>query len=149
MTDSGQKKKLISMAIEARNNAYAPYSGYFVGAALLCDDGSIYTGCNVENASYGASNCAERTAVFKAVSEGRRKFVAIAIAGGKKTVAAQETAAAHETDYAYPCGICRQVLREFSDPEKMTVLVCKSVDDYKEMTLEELLPESFGPDHLK
>lgn len=143
MTDPELKKKLISMAVEARSNAYAPYSEYLVGAALLCDDGSIYTGCNVENASYGATNCAERTAVFKAVSEGRRKFTAIAIAGGKKT------GADDDMDYAFPCGICRQVLREFSDPEKMIVLVCKSTEDYKEMTLEQLLPESFGPANLQ
>lgn len=141
--NSELKKKMISMAIEARSKAYAPYSEYSVGAALLCDDGSIYTGCNVENASYGATNCAERTAVFKAVSEGRRKFVAIAIVGGKKA------ATAKDMDYAFPCGICRQVLREFSDPEKMIVLICKNTEDYKEMTLAQLLPESFGPANLQ
>lgn len=141
MIDLNVKSKLIQKAIEARNFAYAPYSGYSVGAALLCEDGSIYTGCNVENASYGATNCAERTAVFKAVSEGRQKFIAIAIAGGKKTDM--------DMDYAFPCGVCRQVLREFSDPKKMTVLVCRNTEEYKEMTLEQLLPESFGPVNLK
>ena len=134
------KNELISMAIQARKLAYAPYSGYMVGAALLCDDGSIFTGCNVENASYGATNCAERTAVFKAVSEGKRSFAAIAIAGGK--------ADAVELDYAYPCGVCRQVLREFCDPEQLTVLVCRSLSDFQEMTLAQLLPNSFGPEKV-
>lgn len=152
MIDSQMKNKLIAMALEARGHAYAPYSGYMVGAALLCEDGSIYTGCNVENASYGATNCAERTAVFKAVSEGKRRFVAIAIAGGKRadaTCADQQTADLHTADYAFPCGVCRQVLREFADPKQMVVIVCKAVDNYKEMKLEQLLPESFGPDNLQ
>lgn len=134
------RTKLIKAAIAARENAYAPYSDYMVGAALLCEDGDIITGCNVENASYGATNCAERTAVFKAVCEGKRRFRAIAIAGGKR--------GAKQLDMAYPCGVCRQVLREFCAPSEMTVIVCRSVDDYREMTLEELLPDSFGPDNL-
>lgn len=134
------RQDLISRAIAARENAYAPYSGYLVGAALLCGDGTVYTGCNVENASYGATNCAERTAVFKAVSEGKREFLAIAIAGGRRE--------ADKLDVAYPCGICRQVLREFSDPEQMTVIICKSTEEYREMPLEALLPNSFGPENL-
>jgi cytidine deaminase len=137
--DQQQKENLITLAMEARKNAYAPYSGYLVGAALLCADGSIFTGCNIENASYSATNCAERTAAFAAVAHGRRRFSAIAIAGGK----------GDETDYAYPCGICRQVLREFSDPECMQVLICKSLTDYRETTLEELFPHAFGPDNLQ
>lgn len=137
------KAKLISMALEARQYAYAPYSGYAVGAALLCEDGSIYTGCNVENASFGATNCAERTAVFQAVSEGKRHFTAIAIVGG------QADEKSETTSYAFPCGVCRQVLREFSKPEQMLILVGKSVHDYQEMTLAQLLPESFGPEHLE
>ncbi len=140
MLDSEIRNRLIDSALEARKSSYAPYSGYFVGAALLCSDGSIITGCNVENASYGATNCAERTAVFKAVSEGNQRFTAIAIAGGKDREQA--------TDYAYPCGVCRQVLREFCTPEEMTVIVCKGREDYKEMTLAELLPNSFGPKNL-
>ncbi len=140
MLDIESRNKLINAALEARKNSYAPYSGYFVGAALLCDDGTIVTGCNVENASYGATNCAERTAVFKAVSEGKQRFVAIAIAGGKDREQA--------TDYAYPCGVCRQVLREFSVPEEMAVVVCKSESDYDETTLAKLLPNSFGPENL-
>lgn len=139
MTDRKTKINLMEKAIEARKHSYAPYSGYTVGAALLCEDGSIVTGCNVENASYGATNCGERTAAFKAVSEGKRRFLAIAIAGGKEG----------DTDYACPCGICRQVLREFSDPKQMEVFICKSTGNYKEMTLEELLPESFGPENLQ
>lgn len=135
MTDA----KLLQKAIEARKNAYAPYSHYLVGAALETEDGSIYTGCNVENASYGATNCAERTAVFKAVSEGKRRLKRIAIAGGNE----------EKQNYAYPCGVCRQVLREFSDPRQMIVLVGTSAQDMKRFTLEELLPESFGPEALE
>ena len=140
MLDNELRNRLIDSALEARKNAYAPYSGYYVGAALLCSGGDIATGCNVENASYGATNCAERTAVFKAVSEGKQRFTAIAIAGGKDREQA--------SDYAYPCGVCRQVLREFCVPEDMIVIVCRSRDDYKEMRLAELLPNSFGPENL-
>ncbi len=140
MLDNELRNRLIDSALEARKNAYAPYSGYYVGAALLCGDGDIVMGCNVENASYGATNCAERTAVFKAVSEGKQRFTAIAIAGGKDKEQAR--------DYAYPCGVCRQVLREFCVPEDMIVIVCRSREDYKEMTLAELLPNSFGPENL-
>lgn len=136
MLDAGTKKELIAKAYEARKNAYAPYSDYQVGAALLCDDGSIYTGCNVENASYGATNCAERTAVFKAVSEGKRRLKAIAIAGGS----------GDNMGMAYPCGVCRQVLREFSEPSQMLIIVAGKDFEYREFSLEELLPESFGPD---
>lgn len=140
MLDNELRNRLIDSALEARKNAYAPYSGYYVGAALLCSGGDIVTGCNVENASYGATNCAERTAVFKAVSEGKQRFSAIAIAGGKDREQA--------SDYAYPCGVCRQVLREFCVYEDMIVIVCRSRDDYKQMTLAELLPNSFGPENL-
>ncbi len=136
-----KRRSLIRAAVSARENSYAPYSGYCVGAALLCKDGSVVTGCNVENASYGATNCAERTAVFKAVSERRREFSAIAIAGGKKGEAM--------LDYAFPCGVCRQVLREFCNPAEFIVIVCRSETDFTEMTLAELLPHSFGPDNLK
>lgn len=135
-------KSLIENAFKARENAYAPYSNYYVGAALLTRNGKIFAGCNIENASYGATICAERCALFKGVSEGCREFSAIAICGGLS----------HEksilSDYAYPCGICRQVLREFANPDKFKVYVAKSVDDYKEYTLSELLPDSFGPDNL-
>ena len=97
-------QELIKQAIEARKQSYCPYSGFAVGAALLCGDGTVYTGCNIENASYSPTNCAERTAFFKAVSEGKREFVAIAIVGGSE-----------ELQKCYPCGVCRQVMSEFCD----------------------------------
>lgn len=133
------KRALIERALGELKHAYAPYSGFRVAAALLCEDGTVYTGVNVENASYPAGNCAERTAVFKAVSEGQRRFLAIAVCGGKD---------GNVTDYCTPCGICRQVMREFADPEHFLVLVAKSADEYREYTLAQLLPESFGPDML-
>ena len=132
------EEKLMEAAIAARKMSYAPYSSYQVGAALLTEDGSIYTGCNVENASYGATCCAERTAVFKAVSEGKRSIKMIAIAGGS----------GDKLNLAHPCGICRQVLREFCDPGKMKVIVGTSASSFQSYTLEELLPESFGPDFM-
>ena len=126
---------LIKEAMKAREMAYAPYSHYLVGAALVVPSGKIYTGCNVENASYGLTNCAERTAIFKAVSEGQRHIDAIAIVGG--TIL--------ETDYAYPCGACRQVMAEFL-PESgdISVIVAKSETDYKTFELSELLPNTFN-----
>ena len=135
-------EQLIENAIEARKMAYTPYSNYKVGAALLSSENKIIKGCNIENAAYGPTNCAERTAFFKAVSEGVKKFSAIAIVGGLE----------NETDlfsgYAFPCGVCRQVMREFCDIE-FEIVVARSVTDYKVYTLGELLPESFGPDNLK
>ena len=136
--------ELVKAAFAARVNAYAPYSGYKVGAALFCSDGSIITGCNVENSSYGLCNCAERTAVFKAVSEGKRGFCAIAIVGGID----KDDEIIKTADYAYPCGACRQVLREFSDPETFKIIVARSEADFKTFTLSELLPNSFGPDSI-
>lgn len=132
-----EEEHLIRLAMEARQKAYAPYSDFLVGAALLTESGKIYQGCNIENASYGATNCAERTAAFRAVSEGETRFEAIAIIGGMRD---------KELTYAYPCGICRQVLREFCDPDQMWVIVARSETDYKKMKLSELLPDSFGPD---
>ncbi len=132
------KDRLIQAALAARKNAYARYSRFQVGAALLTREGKIYSGCNIENASYGAANCAERTAIFKAVSEGEREFSAIAIAGGTD---------AEPTDFCYPCGICRQVLAEFCSPD-LRVYIVKSEKEYKELTLGELLPYSFGGDIL-
>ena len=135
-------EQLIENAIEARKMAYTPYSNYKVGAALLSSENKIIKGCNIENAAYGPTNCAERTAFFKAVSEGVKEFSAIAIVGGLE----------NETDlfsgYAFPCGVCRQVMREFCD-SKFEIVVARSTDDYKVYTLGELLPESFGPDNLK
>nr|WP_294527773.1 cytidine deaminase [uncultured Blautia sp.] len=128
-------RELIQKAFEARQKAYAPYSGFMVGAALLCKDGRIFTGCNIENASYGATNCAERTAFFKAVSEGYREFSAIAIAGGRRD--------ARELEYCAPCGICRQVMSEFCDPDVFLVILPRSEEDYKSYTLGQLLPLGF------
>lgn len=133
-------KELIRSALEARKKAYAPYSGYTVGAAVLTNELRIYTGCNIENASYTPTICAERTAIAKAVSEGWRKLKAIAVVGSEKGDTVGQ--------YAFPCGVCRQVLREFAD-EQFIVIVAKSESDYKIYRLIELLPESFGPENLK
>lgn len=137
------EQKLIELALKARLNSYSPYSKYSVGAALITSDGKYYSGCNIENASYGATNCAERTAIFKAVSEGEKTITMIAIAGGPHSDNPESL-----SDYAYPCGICRQVLREFSDPDNVEIIVARSVNDYKVFSLNELLPDSFGPDYL-
>lgn len=134
------KEKLIQFALEARKMAYVHYSHYTVGAALLTEDGEIYCGCNIESASYGATNCAERTAFFKAISEGKRNFSAIAIAGGMEGEEPKE--------YAYPCGICRQVIKEFVKDD-FRIIVARSLTDYKEYTLSELLPFGFGGDSIK
>ncbi|MBQ8166619.1 MAG: cytidine deaminase [Lachnospiraceae bacterium] len=139
--DNGKYKCLISAALEAREKAYAPYSKFKVGAALLTSDENVITGCNVENASYPACNCAERTAVFKAISMDKKSFEAIAIIAGKENDGIK--------DYTSPCGVCRQVLREFVDPCRFKVIMAKSMDDYKIATLEELLPLSFGPENLE
>ena len=148
--NSMQKNELITKALQARQNAYAPYSDYLVGAAILCEDGSVYTGCNVENASYGATNCAERTAVFKAVSEGKRRFVGIAIAGGKAENATDvgETADLQTTDYAFPCGVCRQVLSEFCDKD-FPILLVTDENNFKQYTLGQLLPLTFGNTYME
>lgn len=126
---------LIEEAFKARKAAYAPYSHYHVGAALLTAGARIYYGANIENASYGASNCAERTAIFEAVNKGEQKFVAIAIVGARE--------GEEPTAYAFPCGICRQVMQEFMNSD-FRVIVAKNVNEYKCYTLAELLPEGFG-----
>lgn len=125
---------LMEEAAKARKLAYAPYSGFSVGAALLCKDGSIYRGCNVENASYGATNCAERTAFFKAVSEGKREFRAIAVVGGPEKEKEQKLCP--------PCGICRQVMEEFCD-DTFVVVLGSSETDYQTYTLREIFPLPF------
>jgi len=128
MTD----RELVNAAIEATKRAYAPYSGFFVGAALLADSGKVYIGCNIENSSFSVTNCAERTALFTAVADGERKFKAIAVAGGKNgEIIAPCT----------PCGVCRQALSEFCDKD-LKVLIARP-DGYDEYTLGELLPKSF------
>ena len=131
--------ELIEKAFEAREASYSPYSKYKVGAALLTKDGKVYKGCNIENASYTPTNCAERTAFFKAVSEGEREFEAIAIVGGYD---------GSPEDYAYPCGVCRQVMMEFCDPKSFHVITAVSRDKYIDKTLEEMLPYGFGPSSL-
>ena len=143
MLNQELKKTLVESAFEAREGSYAPYSRFKVGAAILTADGQIFTGANVENASYGATICAERTAAVKAASSGARQFIAIAITGFSDEVPPEER------DYAFPCGICRQVLREFL-PESgdITVFVALSPEDVFETTLNTLLPHSFGPEHL-
>ncbi len=134
------KKALIEQAIAARENAYTPYSHFKVGAALLGRSGRVYTGCNVENAGYTPTNCAERTALFKAVSEGEREFEAIAIVGSMEGEKNELVTG--------PCGVCRQALYEFGG-DGLVVLMAKSPEDYVERTLGELLPFGFGPANLK
>lgn len=131
---------LIRHALDAREKAYAPYSHYTVGAALLRPDGTIGTGCNVENASYGATICAEQNAVFSSVALGYRHFHAIALAAAPE--------GEPPSSKVPPCGICRQVLREFADPSSFFIIAASSEEDYTIRTLEELLPDSFGPDAL-
>ena len=133
------EKYLIEQAIEARSHAYTPYSHFQVGAALLTKQGKVYKGCNIENAAYTSSNCAERTAIFKAVSEGEREFAAIAIVGSMEGES--------NTLPTGPCGVCRQVMAEFCSLD-MPVIIAKSPADYITMTLGELLPLSFGPANL-
>ena len=125
---------LVQTAVDNLDRAYAPYSNFKVSAALLAKDGRIFTGCNIENSAYTPTNCAERTAFFKAVSEGCMEFKAIAIVGGHNGMI---------TDYVAPCGVCRQVMMEFCKPDKFKIILAKSFDDYKEYTLEELLPLGF------
>ena len=131
---------LANEAKRAMEKAYAPYSGFHVGAALLTREGKVYTGCNIENAAYGPTNCAERTAFFKAVSEGVTSFAAIAIVGGKDGVI---------TELCPPCGVCRQVMMEFCEADKFYVILARSEEDYWIYTLEELLPLGFGAANLK
>ncbi len=135
-------KELVLEAIEARKMAYVPYSGYMVGAALLTADGKVYRGCNVENAAYSPTNCAERTAFFKAVSEGEREFKAIAVIGAHKD------AKPEDFGYFYPCGVCRQVMMEFCKPDEFKVITARSADDFTVYKLKELLPNGFGPSDL-
>ena len=135
-----EKKELIKQAIAAMQTAYAPYSHFRVGAALLTRSGWIYQGGNIENAAYTPTNCAERTAFFKAVSEGEREFAAICVVGGKNGVL---------TDYAAPCGVCRQVMMEFCDPESFLIILAMDENTYQEYTLKQLLPEGFGPKNLQ
>ena len=134
------EKKLMNEAILARENAYAPYSHFKVGAALLTKSGRIYRGCNIENAGFTPSNCAERTAFFKAVSEGELEFEAIAIAAGPEDGKLKVTA---------PCGVCRQVMMEFCDYESFRIILGTGPDDHQVFTLKDIQPFAFGPKNLK
>ena len=134
-------EELVKKAYEAQSYSYCPYSGFQVGAALLTQNGKVYTGCNIENAAFSPTNCAERTAVFKAVSEGETQFQAIAIVGNKKHVPEEEW------EFCTPCGVCRQVLLEFVDPQKFEILLGKG-KEIRKFTLSQLLPESFSPSML-
>ena len=131
--------KLIDTAIEQLKFSYTPYSNFKVGAALLTRSGEIYTGCNIENASYTPTNCAERTAFFKAVSEGVRDFQAICIVGGKD---------GNLTEYTAPCGVCRQVMMDFCNPKTFQIILAVDKERYEIYTLEELMPLGFGPLNL-
>lgn len=140
--DSGSlnEKKLIELAHEARKRAYTPYSHFQVGAALVTKQGKVYLGCNIENASYTPSNCAERTAFFKAVSEGEREFAAIAVVGDAEGTEGKKTCS--------PCGVCRQVMREFCAPEEFRILLEDGKGGILNYSLAELLPLGFGPENL-
>ena len=126
---------LIKLALEARKMSYSPYSGFSVGAALLCKDGTVFTGCNIENSAFSPTNCAERTAFFKAVSEGKKDFLRIAVVGG-------DSSEEIPVNYCPPCGVCRQVMKEFCNPD-FEIIIAKTADDYKTAALSELLPLSF------
>lgn len=133
MLEGSKVEELIEKAIAAREYSYSPYSNFAVGAAVLTSSGKIYTGCNIESSSYTPTICAERTAISKAVSEGERKILAVAIVGS--------------SEYTFPCGVCRQVIREFG--KDADIIVANSISDYKIFKLEELLPHSFGPEDLR
>lgn len=126
--------ELIKMAMEAREKAYVPYSEFKVGAAILTGEGKVFTGCNIESASYSPTICAERTALAKAVSEGYRDIDIVVVVGSLEK-------------FSYPCGVCRQLIREFG--EDIKIIVAKNTEEYKEYTIRELLPESFGPEDLE
>lgn len=127
-----ETRELIKKALKAQKNAYAPYSKFYVGAAVLTREGNVFTGCNIENASYTPTICAERTAIYKAVSEGYKEIEKLVVIGNK--------------NFTYPCGVCRQVIREFGKDIK--IIVASSEEEYREYKLEELLPYSFGPEDL-
>lgn len=124
--------ELIKLAIEARENAYAPYSHWKVGAALLCKDGTIYKGCNIENSAFTSTSCAERTAFFTAIADGKLDFDKIAVVGGDEKQGI--------VDIVTPCGVCRQVMTEFCNPDEFKIICAKSTDDYKEYTLRDMIP---------
>ena len=132
-------KTLIQTAIKALPGSYVPYSHFHVAAALLCKDQTVYTGINIENAAYSPTICAERSAFVRAFNDGKREFEAIVICGGNDGIV---------SDYCPPCGVCRQVMREFCDPKTFRIILAKSPEEYKEFTLEQFLPMGFGPENL-
>ena len=138
--DRMNDQELVARALHARKQAYTPYSHWAVGAALLTEDGTVYEGCNIENAAYTPTNCAERTAFFKAVSEGERAFAAIAIVGGYENTEPEQVCA--------PCGVCRQVMMEFCDPQKFRIVLGTKDGVAETYTLAELLPCGFLPENL-
>ncbi len=138
--DNATIKTLIETAVKQLEFSYTPYSHFKVGAALLAENGTVYTGCNIENAAYTPTNCAERTAFFKAVSEGVHDFTAICVVGGMN---------GELTECAPPCGVCRQVMMEFCDPEKFEIILAVSTEEYRVFRLKEILPMGFGPGNLK
>lgn len=131
---------LVHLAIKARERAYVPYSHFAVGAALLCKDGTVYQGCNIENAAFTPGNCAERTAFFRAIFDGHRDFSAIAVVGGPEGKPIEGLCA--------PCGVCRQVMMEFCNPKTFRILMGTGGDAFEERTLEQILPLGFGPENL-
>ena len=137
--ETSKIKELIGIAIQQLKFSYTPYSNFKVGAALLAENGSVYTGCNIENAAYTPCNCAERTAFFKAVSEGVHNFQAICVVGGKN---------GELTEYAAPCGVCRQVMMEFCNPETFEIILAVDPEHYQVFRLKELMPMEFGPANL-
>lgn len=139
-TSESEIKELIETALEQRKFSYVPYSGFRVGAALLAKNGTLYTGCNIENAGYTPCNCAERTAIFKAVSEGVKEFDAICVVGGKDEM---------PSEYAAPCGVCRQVMMEFCDPDEFEIILAVDTTKYEVFKLKDLFPMGFGPNNLK
>ncbi len=138
-TELMSPKSLLELAIEARKGSYSPYSNFKVGAALLTRSGKVYTGCNIENAAFSPTVCAERVAIFKAISEGERDFVAIAVVGGANDDPDPSVA---------PCGVCRQVMAEFCDADSFKIYLIKSESEHFELTLKELLPYGFGRENL-
>ena len=134
------RDELCRAAVAMLDRAYIPYSHFPVGAALECADGTVFTGCNIENAAYGCTICAERTAFFKAVSEGKREFICIAVTGGRVD--------ADVLPITTPCGVCRQVMMEFCDPRSFLIFCASSPENYKAYTLAQLLPKGFGPSNL-
>lgn len=137
--EKSQIQELIRTALEQLAFSYVPYSHFHVGAALLAKNGTVYRGCNIENAAYTPSNCAERTAFFKAVSEGVKEFSAICVVGGMN---------GEVTEYTSPCGVCRQVMMEFCDPEEFEIILATDTEHYQIFRLRELLPMGFGPGNL-